>query len=121
MVGWLRLNAPVKSQMQTGSAALRSAAIIVSRVGSASAFSRSAWRVAQTRSTATGSSQQVPRSRITGSSLRATVVMLAGPFASVDGLCYRAAIEVRRWFGEDHERSPEGGSGTLRRRRNEAE
>jgi len=84
MVGWLKPRPAVKSQMQMGPSAFDSAASIVTRVGSASAFMSSARRSAQALLTL-GIAQQTPRSRITGKSLTATKEMIRYPSMVIDG------------------------------------
>src|SRR5207237_51764 len=97
MVGWLRSRAAVKSQMQTGPRAFQSAASIVRRVGSPSAFKSSDVDSAQPGSTS-GSPQQTPRSLITGNSLSFTEAIL------------RQSIRVVRWIvlGLTHRRNSIG-------------
>src|SRR5690349_4552418 len=70
IVGCVRSRLAVKSQMQTGCFAFHRALIMVSRVGSASAFIKVAVSSAHPASTS-GSAQHTPRSRTTGSSLSA--------------------------------------------------
>src|SRR6202165_3691141 len=76
MVGWVSSRPAVKSQMEMGASAFHSDAIMVSRVGSASAFIRSEVWFAHLALTL-GSSQHAPRSRSTGSSLIAMTALYA--------------------------------------------
>src|SRR5207244_2772660 len=84
MVGWVRPRPAVKSHTQMGDAALHREATIVRRVGSPNAFISEALVSAQSSLTR-GSSQQTPRSRITGSCLTATSMMLHYPSTIIDG------------------------------------
>src|ERR1700682_4940809 len=96
MVGWVSSRPAVKSQMQIGASALHSDAIIVSRVGSDSAFMRSEVRFAQVALTF-GSSQHAPRSRSTGSSLIAMHRMVRKLSTDVDGYARLQPIDVHRF------------------------
>src|ERR1700682_546856 len=95
IVGWVSSRPAVKSQMQIGASAFHSDAIMVRRVGSASAFIRSEVWFAQLALTL-GSSQQAPRSRSTGGSLIAMDNIVRNPSTDVDGYARLQPIEVHR-------------------------
>src|ERR1700736_2712868 len=84
MVGWLSPRPAVKSHMQIGPFAFQREAIMVSLVGSASAFISSAVPSAQLASTS-GRPQQTPRCLTTGSSFLAIGGSYAKPSTIVDG------------------------------------
>src|ERR1700674_1026798 len=95
MVSWVSSRPAVKSQMQMGASAFHSDAIMVSRVGSASAFIRLEVWFAHLVLTL-GSSQHAPRSRSTGSSLIAMDSIVRNPSTDVDGGDRLQPTEVHR-------------------------
>src|ERR1700730_13853009 len=100
--------------MQIGAFAFHSDATMVSRVGSASAFTRAAGSSPQVASTS-GSPQKTPRCFAIGSSLSATSWIIREPLTNVDGYVIgsthrHSSIKGRR----ANERIERGGSDAVR-------
>src|ERR1019366_9254992 len=99
MVGWVRFKAATRSHTQTGAAWRRSVAIMLRRVGSASALSSSTVSPTLTGSTATSRSQQTPRVR-TGSSFKAMGANLPQPIDIHRWIAGSVSIDVGQWLCE---------------------
>src|SRR5258706_15314223 len=94
---------------------------MVSRVGSASAFRRSAVPSAQVESTS-GKPQQIPRCLAIGSSLSAMSSIIRNPLTNVDGYVIgcthrHSSIKGSKAKNERDERLDRGGSQPVRQRR----